>query len=738
MQRARLRPLRSFLSALAAVFAAAPAAVPQDGLPPGVSREQMWFAPKVEDWARPCLIQWQRSWEDAAALSRRTGKAILLCVNMDGEIASEHWAGIRYRQPEIARHFEPYVCVIASVYRHNPRDYDDAGERIPCPRFGTVTCGEHIWIEPKLFERYFKDNRVAPRHIMVELDGSEVYDVYYAWDIDSVVEAVRAGIEQRASQPPAPPRGDRSLAELLASTDARDRAQVEAAWREGGAAQRRELIDTAAGLGPDAPVDLLRLAIYDLDLDLSRQALRILSESRAEQAVGLIDDVLRGPIEPAAREPLLAALERLGESVPLARPLAVVHRGLGQRSTRLDVDGWSRALDGAEAPPPLDRDAALARVDYAGEAARTRPEDPEASLQAAEALLAYAVDPATARALAGDRRYGPKHLRLLFEDVRRAGLAAEQAGAEGWRLDTVLALAAHYLGEPAEALARAERAIPSIPPGDASWNSIAVLAVFAGQRQQAILEAARANRAWPPEWLSDVHAAYSVIERHPLCGEAQIQDHYDFLVRLRAGEAAARALAAGLERFPESWGLHDRLRRRILAERGVEGLEAAYAERLARPEAHPRLAWFAGYASIVAAEHERMRNRPGAADAAYERALAHYDAVVARDPATAESSATYQALALAGRARVALEGGALAGALDLLLASFDRAPRAAATLDGLGISAVGTARSLLASYEEQGDTGGAARVREALERLREVDPTLLELPAFERGGPARN
>ena len=78
-----------------------PAALPQGGAP-RVDREQMWFAPTAEDWARPCLITWQRTWEDALAVSRETGKPILICVNMDGEIASEHYAGVRYRQPEIA------------------------------------------------------------------------------------------------------------------------------------------------------------------------------------------------------------------------------------------------------------------------------------------------------------------------------------------------------------------------------------------------------------------------------------------------------------------------------------------------------------------------------------------------------------------------------------------------------------------------------------------------------------
>ena len=133
----------------------------------GISREEMWYAPTEDDWAKPCLIQWQRTWDDALAVAKESGKPILICVNMDGEIASEHYAGVRYRQPDIAALYSPYVTVMASVYRHTPRDHDDEGNRIPCPRFGGVTCGEHIAIEPVLFEKFFDggEGRATSHHV---------------------------------------------------------------------------------------------------------------------------------------------------------------------------------------------------------------------------------------------------------------------------------------------------------------------------------------------------------------------------------------------------------------------------------------------------------------------------------------------------------------------------------------------------------------------------------------------
>src|SRR5262245_33381947 len=161
---------------------------------------------------------------------------------MDGEIASEHYAGVRYRQPEIAKLYEPYVCVIASVYRHTARDYDEHGQRVLCPRFGSVTCGEHIAIEPLLHDKYFDNRRVAPRHIGVELDGKEMYDIYYAWDTDTIFNNLKDGIANRQNPPPVV-KGDRSLVEKVASKDNADRTEVEQAYAKGDSAQKKSLME---------------------------------------------------------------------------------------------------------------------------------------------------------------------------------------------------------------------------------------------------------------------------------------------------------------------------------------------------------------------------------------------------------------------------------------------------------------------------------------------------------------
>jgi len=286
-------------------------------LPQNATRESMWPAPTAEDWKKPCLVHWQRTWDDAVEVSKESGKAILVCVNMDGEVASEHYAGIRYRDPSIVALYEPYVCVIASVYRHNPRDYDEQGRRILCPRFGTVTCGEHIWIEPLLFEKYFEGKRIAPRHIMVELDQKEVYDVYYAWDTQTIFTALKTGIANRPP-PPEITRLDRPLEEKVTSRESGDRAAVEEAYLAGTPEQRRELLRIVVAHPTATSTDLLRLAIHGLDLEMARLARKSLAQSSDPSAIDLILDALRVPLDAAERDALVAALARIGESSPRA------------------------------------------------------------------------------------------------------------------------------------------------------------------------------------------------------------------------------------------------------------------------------------------------------------------------------------------------------------------------------------------------------------------------------------
>ena len=746
MRPSTARPVASvapLVLALLALLPGPPAQAqgnPGAGPGAGVNREAMWPAPTAEDWARPCLITWQRTYEDAQAVSRATGKPILVCVNMDGEIASEHYAGIRYRQPEIAALYAPYVCVIASVYRHTPRDFDEHGRRIACPRFGTVTCGEHIAIEPGLYEQYFEGRRIAPRHIGVELDGQETYDVFYAWDTDSVFAAIKDGVANRPP-PLTPPevRGEGSILERVASRDVVDREAVERAYVKGDRALQHALLQRAVELGADAPVDLLRLALAGFDADLAAMARAALAQAESEKAVDLIVESLGEALPAADREALVAALERLGESSPRARLLAVVQRGLAGEvaaggARALDAASWAAALDQAPPTEPATYRPALAEQQVVQQLETQsdvlRSADADAHLELAEAFLAEAYEHVTE---------DDDYVRYLLMDARDTALKAEALGASGWRVDATIGVASYYLGDVELAHARAEAAMEDgLPPDAQDWNSMAVLAVFAQARQEAITAAVKAKQEWPAEWLADVHDVCTLLARHPHGTAEQIVAHYDFLNWLGGRGDASRVLEQGLLRFPGSWELHERLRRSVLGRRGIEGLEPAYEERLLAPDLDPAWLWFAGRASFITAEFRRRAGEDRDAVAAYERAIAHLRAYADADTdaeSTRRTPAADQiALAHAGLARLAYERGDDALALDELLASFGTAPLAAANLDGLNISAVDTAKMLRARLVDAEQAELLARLEAA---LGELDPALLQLPAYERELPAR-
>ncbi|MEQ8768690.1 MAG: hypothetical protein RL885_32585 [Planctomycetota bacterium] len=713
----------------------------QDGRPAGgVNNQEMWPAPTDQDWEKPVQITFQRTWKDAVAVAREENKAILVCVNMDGEPASENYAGCRYRDPEIAKLYEPYVCVIASVYRHTPRDYDVNGERILCPRFGSVTCGEHIYIEPILFEKFLDGTRVAPRHIMVELDGSEVYDIYYAWDTDSVFSTLEEGIDRRQIEPRTIVRGDRPILERVASRHIEDRQAVEKAYREGDEQLRQRLLAAAAENPDAAPIELLRLAIYGLDSDLAKRAREALAGSESEHATGLILEALRVPLGPEEHETLVAALERLGEKSPQAKTMAVVQRGLGDTKGTVDVEGWSSRLAGATYQPATEALANAEAFALSTQVTETQPEDALAQLESSQASLDYALDPAASVNLSDDPALAEQMRQAMLEDALEAAEnakqlgAAEQLGEQAWQVDAGIALPKYYLGEKEAAYALAEKAVTAMPAGETSWQAMAVLGLFAEGRRRAIEEARDAKKEWPKQWLTDVHTTYSILAKHPLGTDGQVVAHYDFLNRLGAAGKASEVLQEGLGRFPASSQLHDRLRGRIIADQGLGGLETVYDRMLQRESAAPEVEWYAGLAMMVTAEFQRRRREPDAAIESYAKAAKHYERFIEKKPDARDSAEHYLALILAGRARIALGQRDLEQATDLLIASFDKKPEAAATLDGLNVSPADTSRVLQARLRRAERDDLVKRLDEALTKL---DPALLELPDYERDGPQR-
>lgn len=195
-------------------------------------------------------IEWQRSLEAAEALAKAEQRPLLIAVNMDGESASDRIWRENYRDPAFVAAANRCVCVAASLFRHNARDHDDEGRRIPCPRFGGITCGEHIAAEPQLFAKLLADGeRVAPRHALVLPDGKKAFDLSLCFDLRDVdralVEAVR-DVPVRSVPVPA----DATWAQLAARRDHAGRLALEERLAERAAADdEAQVLAALAAIG---------------------------------------------------------------------------------------------------------------------------------------------------------------------------------------------------------------------------------------------------------------------------------------------------------------------------------------------------------------------------------------------------------------------------------------------------------------------------------------------------------
>jgi tetratricopeptide (TPR) repeat protein len=184
-------------------------------------------------------------------------------------------------------------------------------------------------------------------------------------------------------------------------------------------------------------------------------------------------------------------------------------------------------------------------------------------------------------------------------------------------------------------------------------------------------------------------------------------------------------ISEGVARFTDSPVLHDRLRAHALATRGIEGLETAYDKLLEDAGGSASLHWYAGQAAIVAAEYHRRAWNVERCVAAYDRAIGLYEKAAAADASLRGDADHRIALALASRGRFAFEREDYDRAVADVVASFEKSPTSAASLDGLSFSPAATAQMLLARLKQEKKDELAAKLEKALSKL---DPALLVVP----------
>ena len=651
------------------------------------------------------LMPWQRSLEDALALVERTGKPLLICVNLDGESASESLAFRRYRDPEFVALASGFIPVLASPTQRELRERDDRGRRLPDRRFGRLLNAEHINIEPQLFERYFNGQRVAPRHVGVSPEGEILFDLFLLQDL-SIIDRKLAEFTVQGEAPPSPDA--LTDEQLLWSPDALHREALEARFVAADEDQRVMLAGLA--LSAERSVqhpELVYLALRDPSPAVRRAAVATFGAVPAATPVDLISAAFAVAAGDAQLEAgLLAALEAIrvqadADGDTLRRGDVAYHqrvfRGLTTPCPQLDPVRWATLLHGAPAipHPTVELDVAGAELGRLDEALRESPQDTALLLRRLEWLTHLA---RAQLASGGNPTFALEDAAAGCEEV--LGLSPGDGRALGLQAWCYLMTARFE-----EAATSALAALPQLDRDAGTALAADTLYVLANARTRQLYSAIGANEAWPDEWVSQAHAAYQALVAHPLATEEHWTGYLDLLVSLRATGVQAEVVRRALASYPASERLHSYLRFQTLRDAGSRALEASYeADPLDAVDEgmRPTVDWYQGLASLVAAEHDVNNRDAEAAAAAYRRADEHFARSAAAAPGFAGSASHYRCLALAGLSRLQAAGGQLEQAVTSLVDGVRLAPTSAEQADGLGRTPLATARELRGSLRAAG------------------------------------
>lgn len=690
------------------------------------------------------LMPWQRNLEDALALVASTGKPLLICVNMDGESASESLANRRYRDPEFVELASRFVPIIVSPDRHSVFEHDDAGRRLADPRFGRVIDSEHIDIEPTVFERYFAGTRVAPRHVGVAPDGEVLFDLYLLGSLSQIDEALADfGLEVEpadASEAPSegaeasegaasPPvrggrgRGRRSrTASLLESPDAADRDRLEDEYADGDWRRRFDLASQAlASERKTQHPELLRLALRDADERVRRQAVWTASRELERVPADLVPELLRvaaeDPVQLGVIEASFARLAKDAKTPGLAARAAatlISLRGASARSSLVDTARWRAALGGsAQASDPAGRfdsvEACVDRLEQLAAESTQRPDDPALPLERIDVL----VDLAHLQLAEG------RDPSIALEEARALAESAIEDGREDERTSALAAWTSYQTGDQEAAIRHLERAVPRL---------LAAGAVAGRAAADALNVLAQVRlRVGPGEqdasaWIADVLATYQVLLVHPLGTEAQALALLQFQEAHGLQHLQASSLRIALEGHPASASLHAWLRGQIARDHGAAALSQAYDSWLATDGRGGGLErasalWFAGLANLVAGDRHAAMGQRDAALETYARCEPLFLGAAKSNPEFEDSSMHYLCLARAGSARLQLEAGLLSEAAKTMRAALDARPASADLATSSGRTPNQIARRIAGSLTLAGQAEEAQALRDMLQSV---------------------
>lgn len=666
----------------------------------------------------PDQILWQRTLEDALAIAKVRHQPLLIAINMDGESASDRIYTERYRDPEFVAATRHCVCLGASVFRHNARDYDDEGRRIPCPRFGEITCGEHIALEPVLYEKYFADgDRVAPRHALILPDGKKAWDLSLCFDLKDIDRALFASVAAAPKTTSAEPRSRLAYEDEVAA--ANDVALAE-----------RLVLIAATQPGPRKTDVLLRLVPRLPSFD-ARLRKRFVAAAHATDPAAIAADLrqrLASPAgEPAGAEALLAVLAQLDDGNPVARVFAAAQHALTAREEPSfgGVLAAAAKVTAAGTPRPAPANGASDAMRPAAELERELADvEKQLAVRASDAALHTRFAKASLDLGRQHLDAGKKDARLLLEDAAVHFQKALALAPKSYETCIESARTAYFLQDFAGEVAFGRRALAialpatgeALPPDVAAIDASAAEALrwMGDGHAHQLAEPAGQEEAAVREGL----LALALVAASPSGDAGDWASFASYVGALSCWRSELQAAEMGAQRFPASAEIRAAISN-ALWNAGRIDLAPAVAARIAARAPGAESSWFTGQAYLFAAEDCRRRDDTAGAIAAYDAARAQFTAAAQQRAEFADDCKQRQANCWFGRGMALVRTNDRAGAVDCLAQAIAANGGIAALRDGLGYDAL----DLVDRALEWRESGPSPITATALcDRLAEVAP----------------
>lgn len=182
-------------------------------------------------------VQWIGDWEEAFRLARTSGRPVMVCINsLDGERANETTARGIYRDSWFVPLSRRFVMVVVSTREH--------AKEGPCPRFGAVTCEQHLdcWKELRVNhgDRFLlpgtSNEMISPQHAWFRPDGTLLQRKEYFLDKAELMRRMRAVLAEVSGSSDGE---DGAPGDADATLNARERAELERLRAAGDPESRR-------------------------------------------------------------------------------------------------------------------------------------------------------------------------------------------------------------------------------------------------------------------------------------------------------------------------------------------------------------------------------------------------------------------------------------------------------------------------------------------------------------------